>query len=63
MEHSNDENVFEVVLNDNGQFSIWDIKKETPCGWHKAGVRGSKEVCLSYIKNTWTNILITSLKK
>ena len=55
--------LFEVVLNDEEQYSIWPVEKEIPLGWKKAGKQGSKEVCLEYIKEVWTDMRPLSLRK
>jgi MbtH protein len=55
--------LFEVVLNDEEQYSIWPVEKAMPLGWKKAGKQGSKEVCLSYIKEVWTDMRPLSLRK
>jgi len=55
--------LFEVVLNDEEQYSIWPVEKEIPLGWKKAGKQGSKETCLEYIKEVWTDMRPLSLRK
>jgi len=52
-----------VVINDEEQYSIWPVDKEIPLGWHKAGMQGSKEACLSHIKEVWTDMRPLSLRK
>jgi MbtH protein len=55
--------LFEVVLNDEEQYSIWPADKEIPLGWKKAGKQGSKEACLDYVKEAWTDMRPLSLRK
>jgi MbtH protein len=57
------EATFEVVLNDEEQYSIWPVEKAMPPGWKKAGKQGPKEECLSYIKEVWTDMRPLSLRK
>lgn len=55
--------LFDVVLNDEEQYSIWPVEKEIPLGWKKAGKQGPKEACLEYIKEVWTDMRPLSLRK
>jgi MbtH protein len=55
--------LFEVVLNDEEQYSIWPADKDIPAGWKKAGKQASKEVCLDYIKDVWSDMRPLSLRK
>jgi MbtH protein len=58
---SNDEYI--CLVNNEGQYSIWFASKEIPLGWKKEGPKGSKEICLEYIKNTWLDMRPLSLRK
>lgn len=51
------------LVNIEGQYSLWSANKEIPLGWKQEGPEGSKEVCLEYIKNTWTDMRPISLRK
>ncbi len=51
-----------VVVNDELQYSIWPLGRENAFGWTDAGVSGSKEECLAYIKETWTDMRPLSLR-
>lgn len=52
-----------VLLNHEEQYSIWPGAKEIPLGWREAGKRGSKEECLSYISEVWTDMRPLSLRQ
>lgn len=54
---------FAVVKNDEEQYSIWPSDKEVPLGWMKSGKVGTKEECLSYVKEVWTDMRPASLRK
>jgi MbtH protein len=54
---------FEVVLNDEEQYSIWPADREIPAGWRKAGKHGKKAECLTYINEVWTDMRPLSLRK
>jgi MbtH protein len=54
---------FKVVINDEEQYSIWPADRDNPVGWHDAGKSGTKEECLDYIKEVWTDMRPLSLRK
>lgn len=59
---SNDQQ-YVVVINHEEQYSIWPVYKDIPAGWKNAGKQGSKEECLAYIKELWTDMRPLSLRK
>lgn len=52
-----------VVINDEEQYSIWPADRDNPIGWHDAGKSGTKEECLAYIKEVWTDMRPLSLRQ
>jgi len=55
---------FNVVVNHEGQYSIWPTYKAVPLGWSVvAGVSGDKKTCLEYIDKVWTDMRPQSLRK
>lgn len=52
-----------VVINHEEQYSIWPDFKEMPAGWRAVGKSGSKDECLSYINEVWTDMRPLSLRK
>lgn len=54
---------FVVVQNHEGQFSIWPCERDVPAGWDVQPQRGSKEECLKYISEVWTDMTPLSLRK
>ncbi|MFD7507237.1 AMP-binding protein [Streptomyces sp. NPDC059850] len=44
-----------VVLNDEGQYSIWWTDRELPGGWRAEGTSGSRERCLTRVEEVWTD--------
>jgi len=50
-----DRTIFKVVVNQEEQYSIWPADRENAFGWNDAGQRGTKEECLEYIKQVWTD--------
>ena len=59
----NDEEVYRVVINIEDQYSIWPVRKEIPYGWKDVGKSGTKEECLSYIREVWVDMRPRSLKE
>lgn len=53
---------FKVLLNDEGQYSIWPALKDIPNGWMDAGFEGDKAQCTEYIDKTWTDMRPLSLQ-
>lgn len=58
-----DEQKLRVVVNHEEQYSIWPVDRDLPNGWREAGKQGSKEECLAYIKEVWTDMRPLSLRK
>lgn len=52
-----------VVINLEDQYSIWPTFKDIPLGWKAVGDIGTKEWCLSYIKENWVDMRPRSLKE
>jgi MbtH protein len=62
-EEREDTTVYKVVMNDEEQYSIWPADRENALGWRDAGKSGTKEECLGYIKEVWTDMRPLSLRK
>lgn len=61
---SNDEQtVFNVVVNHEMQYSIWPADRENALGWENEGKSGTKQECLDYIDEVWTDMRPLSLQK
>ena len=58
-----DNRKYRVVINHEEQYSIWPETREIPAGWKEVGKSGSKEECLSYIEEVWTDMRPLSLRK
>ena len=54
---------YQVVVNDEEQYSIWPANRELPLGWHAEGFAGSKEACLDHIEKVWTDMRPKSLRE
>lgn len=62
-EETQDTTVYKVVVNHEEQYSIWPADRENALGWNDAGKSGTKEECLAYIKEVWTDMRPLSLRK
>lgn len=60
---SGDNRIHAVVVNHEEQYSIWPADRELPLGWRNAGKTGSKEECLAYIDEVWTDMRPLSLRR
>ena len=54
--------VYRVVLNHEEQYSIWPETEPLPSGWNDGGKTGSREECLSYIEEVWTDMRPLSVR-
>jgi MbtH protein len=55
--------ICKVVVNDEEQYSIWFADRQPPAGWREVGKEGSKEECLAYIDEVWTDMRPKSLRE
>jgi MbtH protein len=59
-----DENgTFIVLVNDEGQYSLWPTFVDVPAGWNSVHEPASRQVCLDYVNHTWTDMRPRSLVK
>ena len=52
---------FLVLVNAEGQHSIWPTFRDPPRGWSTVGPRGAKQVCLNWIETHWFDMRPKSL--
>jgi MbtH protein len=62
-EENDPDHLFDVVVNDEGQYSIWEAERAVPDGWQQVGVRGPKAACLAHIETVWTDMRPRSLRE
>jgi len=62
-DEQDDRTIYKVVVNHEEQYSIWPANKENALGWNDASKSGTKEECLAYIKEVWTDMRPLSLRK
>ena len=58
-----DTTLYKVVVNHEEQYSIWPADRENALGWEDAGKQGSREECLSWIEEVWTDMRPLSLRR
>jgi uncharacterized protein YbdZ (MbtH family)/MFS family permease len=54
---------YEVLRNDEDQYSLWLAGHEVPPGWYRVGKEGSKEECSAYVDEVWTDMRPRSLRE
>jgi MbtH protein len=62
-EEREDNRTYRVVINHEEQYSIWPAERENALGWFDAGRQGTKEECLAYINDVWTDMRPLSLRR
>jgi MbtH protein len=55
--------LYVVLLNDEGQYSLWPKEKQRPAGWRLARMEGSKAECSKYVDSVWTDMRPSSLRR
>ncbi|MFI0819506.1 MbtH family protein [Streptomyces sp. NPDC021098] len=50
-----------VLVNDEGQHSLWPSFAEVPAGWTVAHGEDTREACVAYVEEHWTDMRPTSL--
>lgn len=63
MKTDEDDITYTVVMNYEEQYSLWPTYKDIPMGWSEVGKQGSKQECLTYINEVWTDMRPLSLRK
>ncbi len=63
MSWGDNDTVFDVVINDEEQYSIWPTYRAIPAGWRAVGKRGSKAECLAHVDEVWTDMRPLSLRR
>ncbi|MFE3138188.1 MbtH family protein [Streptomyces scopuliridis] len=54
---------FVVLVNGEGQYSLWPESVAVPAGWSVALPGGSRQECLDYVDETWTDMRPKSLAR
>lgn len=52
---------YAVLVNDEGQHSLWPTFVDVPDGWRLVHPDDSRQACLDYVENHWTDMRPQSL--
>lgn len=50
-----------VLINDEGQHSLWPVFADVPAGWRVTFGEASREACLGFIEESWSDMRPKSL--
>ncbi|WP_448330967.1 MbtH family protein [Streptomyces sp. DSM 41534] len=50
-----------VLVNDEGQYSLWPVFAEVPAGWTAVHGPDGRQPCLDHINENWTDMRPKSL--
>ena len=59
----NEQGEYLVLINEEGQYSLWPAYLDIPLGWEATGPKGERKVCLEWIDENWTDMRPLSLKR
>ncbi|MER7668255.1 MbtH family protein [Kitasatospora sp. NPDC096128] len=57
----NEDGSFFVLVNDEGQHSLWPAFAEVPAGWTAVHGEAARQDCLAYVEQNWTDLRPKSL--
>ncbi|HZG08294.1 MAG TPA: MbtH family NRPS accessory protein [Allosphingosinicella sp.] len=63
MDDEETEGTFCVLVNEEGQYSLWPEFKSIPAGWSGVGHSGSREACMAYVDAHWLDMRPRSLRE
>ncbi|AQT86516.1 MbtH family protein [Paenibacillus larvae subsp. pulvifaciens] len=52
----NADSTYKVLMNGEGQYSLWPAFIEVPAGWSIVHEQDSRQACLDYIEMHWNNM-------
>ncbi|WP_084702341.1 MbtH family NRPS accessory protein [Amycolatopsis alba] len=58
-----DRGIYHVLLNEEGQYSLWPKEIAAPVGWNVVLEARSRSICLSYISKHWTDLRPRSVRR
>jgi uncharacterized protein YbdZ (MbtH family) len=56
-----DHATYVVLVNQEGQYSLWPARQSIPEGWSATGPRGARRECLAWVDEHWTDLRPKSL--
>jgi MbtH protein len=60
---SSDSDNYLILVNDEGQYCLWERNISVPSGWKKTDVMGSKLHCLKQVSEIWTDMRPRTLRE
>ena len=57
-----DDITYQVLVNDEGQYSLWPAHHYVPAGWRFEGTKGTKDECSAHVDQVWTDMRPPSLR-
>lgn len=57
----NDDASYVVLVNEEGQHSLWPVGIDVPPGWDTTFGSDTRQACLDHIERTWTDMRPRSL--
>ncbi|GAA1987764.1 MbtH family protein [Kitasatospora viridis] len=57
----NDDAEYLVLVNDEGQHSLWPARIEVPAGWAERFGPAARPACLAHVEEQWTDMRPLSL--
>lgn len=57
----NEDDLYFALINDEGQYSLWPAFAEIPAGWTVAHGEDTRQACLDYVEEHWTDMRPKSL--
>jgi len=60
---TDDDRQYQVVINDEEQYSVWPAETQPPAGWRGVGVTGDRATCLAHVDEVWTDLRPRSLRE
>jgi MbtH protein len=52
---------YQVLVNDEGQHSLWPSSIRVPAGWTVVYETDSRTSCIQYVEDNWTDMRLRSL--
>jgi uncharacterized protein YbdZ (MbtH family) len=62
-----EDGIYFALINDEGQYSLWPTFADVPPGWSVAHGEDTRQACLDFIEENWTDMrpksLVEEMKK
>lgn len=57
----NEDGTFHLLVNDEGQYSLWPAFVDVPTGWSAVLVSTTRQSCIDYVNEHWVDMRPRSL--